>query len=355
MDFVPLIDRVGEEMTATLGGGVIGFILGFALLKTGFCTRMAVIDMARARSLTGPATWLLGFAAALLAVQALLYFGVIAVDTSRFFATGQSLSGALFGGAIFGIGMVLTRGCVSRLLVLGAAGNLRAIYSLVFVALAAYATLYGFLVPGRDAIAPLLSTAAIGGNALVDHTGGGNVSGVVLGAVVAVVAIALAARAKLDLGQSIGAVVVGLMVAAAWYFTATLTAQLFEPIAIDSISFIRPLAQTSGALIGSVALPTFDFGLVIGTFAGGLLAALVLGRFKVATFSEPGAPRILRYTIGAAMMGFGGVLAAGCSIGAGLTGGSVLAASALIALLSMAVAGAVTDTVLDRPRERNPA
>lgn len=353
MDFVPLIDRVGEEMTATLGGGVIGFILGFALLKTGFCTRMAVIDTVRGRSLVGPATWLLGFAAALLAVQAMLYSGVIAVDTSRFFATGQSLSGALIGGAIFGIGMVLTRGCVSRLLVLGAAGNLRAIYSLVFVALAAYATLYGFLVPGRDAIAPLLSTAAIGGNALVDHTGGGDVTGVILGAVAAVIAFALAARAKLGFGQSIGAVIVGLTVAAAWYFTATLTAQLFEPIAIDSISFIRPLAQTSGALIGTVALPTFDFGLVIGTFVGGLLAALVLGRFKVATFSEPGAPHILRYTIGAVMMGFGGVLAAGCSIGAGLTGGSVLAASALLALLSMAIAGAVTDTVLDRPREQS--
>lgn len=353
MDFVPLIDRVGEEMTATLGGGVIGFILGFALLKTGFCTRMAVIDTVRGRSLVGPATWLLGFAAALLAVQAMLYSGMIAVDTSRFFATGQSLSGALIGGAIFGIGMVLTRGCVSRLLVLGAAGNLRAIYSLVFVALAAYATLYGFLTPGRDAIAPLLSTAAIGGNALVDHTGGGNVMGVILGAVAAVIAFALAARAKLGFGQSIGAVIVGLTVAAAWYFTATLTAQLFEPIAIDSISFIRPLAQTSGALIGTVALPTFDFGLVIGTFVGGLLAALVLGRFKVATFSEPGAPHILRYTIGAVMMGFGGVLAAGCSIGAGLTGGSVLAASALLSLLSMAIAGAVTDTVLDRPREQS--
>jgi uncharacterized membrane protein YedE/YeeE len=38
-------------------------------------------------------------------------------------------------------------------------------------------------------------------------------------------------------------------------------------------------------------------------------------------------------------MGFGGILAVGCTIGAGLTGGSVLAVSSLVGLASM-MAGA---------------
>lgn len=350
MDFVPLIERIGENASATLGGLVLGAVFGFCVQRTAFCTRSAVIDVVRGRSLRGPATWIIGFAAALLIVQAMLGADAIAIGDSRYFATGQSLSGPLIGGAIFGVGMMLTRGCVSRLLVLGAGGNLRALYGILIVAVVSSLTLYGFLTPLRDSAAGLLNSAATGGNALVNHTGGGNYSGAIAGAIVAVLAIGLAIKARLGFWQMLGAALVGGSVAAGWYFTATLNTQVFEPIAVDSMSFIRPLAQTTGYFVGAADLPTFDLGLVVGTLAGGLVAAVAFRAFRVATFAEDGAPSILRYTVGAVLMGFGGVLAAGCTIGAGLTGGSALAISALIAIVSMIVAGAVTDVVVDRPR-----
>lgn len=68
-----------------------------------------------------------------------------------------------------------------------------------------------------------------------------------------------------------------------------------------------------------------DQGLLAGTIVGTLLAALLSGQFRIATFSEAETPSLLRYAAGPAMMGFGGILAVGCTIGAGFTGGSVLA------------------------------
>ena len=349
MDFIPLMDRYGEAGTAILGGLALGAVFGIAVQRSGFCTRMAVVELSRRSGLRMAATWALGFAAALLAVQSMLALDVIAVGDSRYFATGQSLTGPLIGGALFGVGMMLTRGCVSRLLVLGAGGNMRAIYGLVVVALVSFATLYGFLAGLREPIAALANSGAIGGNQIVDHTGGGNFSGAIFAGFVALAALALAVRAKIGFWQAHGGIIVGATVAGGWYFTATLSTQVFEPIAVDSMSFIRPFAQTTGYLFGAADMPTFDLGLVAGAFFGGLVAALVFREFRIATFSEAGAPSFLRYTAGAVLMGFGGVLAAGCTIGAGLTGGSVLAASALIAIASMVVAGAVTDRLIDRP------
>lgn len=349
MDFVPLMDRFGEGGTALLGGAVLGAIFGIAMQRTAFCTRTAVIDLVRGRGLAMPAIWLLAFATAVVIVQTLLAMNMIAVGDSRYFATGQSLSGAAIGGALFGLGMILSRGCVSRLLVLSASGNLRAIYGVVIVALVSFATLYGFLSAPRESVGALMSSAAIGGNAVIDHTGGSNYNGAILAGLIALCAVVLAGFARVGALRFLGAVVIGGAVAGGWYFTATLSAQVFEPIAVDSMSFIRPLAQTTGYLFGAAEQPTFDLGLVGGTLAGALLAALVFGGFRVATFGEAGAPSVVRYTIGSALMGFGGVLAAGCTIGAGLTGGSVLAISALIAISAMAIAAALADIVVDGP------
>src|SRR5690606_5043010 len=103
--------------------------------------------------------------------------------------------------------------------------------------------------------------------------------------------------------------------------------------------------------IGRIAVAGLDHGLLIGVGAGAALAAILSGEFRIATFSEPGTPSILRYAAGSALMGFGGILAVGCTVGAGLTGGSVLALSSLLALCFMALGAAATDRVVDAPRK----
>src|SRR5690606_5796206 len=90
-----------------------------------------------------------------------------------------------------------------------------------------------------------------------------------------------------------------------------------------------------------------DQGVLIGIVAGALLAALLFRDFRIATFSEPGTPSIYRYALGSVLMGFGGILAVGCTIGAGFTGGSVLAVSSLVGLLAMISGAAIADLVVD--------
>ena len=345
MDLVPLIDLIGEPQTALVGGLVLGLVFGVFAQRSRYCTRSAVLSAMGEGDLKPLATWAAGFAVAILAVQVLLGADMIDVAETRFFSTAQSLSGAIFGGLVFGIGMVLARGCVSRLLVLGASGNLRGIFSIALIGVTALATYSGVLVPLRDSIGGVWNTAAIGGNDLLAQLSLGRTAGVGLGVVLAVIALGLAFRARLSAWRLFGGVMIGLVVAGGWYFTWQLSTQVFEPIQAESLSFIRPLA-TSGELAIDGGFAGLDQGVLIGVIVGAFLAALVSGEFRISTFSEPGVPSIWRYAAGSVLMGFGGILAVGCTIGAGLTGGSVLAISSLLGLASMIAGAAIAHAVL---------
>ncbi len=48
------------------------------------------------------------------------------------------------------------------------------------------------------------------------------------------------------------------------------------------------------------------------------------------------------------MMGFGSMLAGGCAVGAGVTGGAILAITAWVALFFMWLGAGATDWLIDR-------
>ncbi|MBV5323802.1 MAG: YeeE/YedE family protein, partial [Rhodospirillaceae bacterium] len=54
-----------------------------------------------------------------------------------------------------------------------------------------------------------------------------------------------------------------------------------------------------------------------------------------------------RYIIGAILMGFGAMLAGGCAVGAGLTGGAIFALTAWLALIGMWLGAGITDRLVD--------
>jgi uncharacterized membrane protein YedE/YeeE len=351
MDFVPLIDSIGEPATFAAIGLALG--LGFGLLaeRSGFCTRSAVLELSHGKRGTMLPLWLVAFATAVLATQLLVATGTINLLDTRFFGTAQSLSGAVFGGLLFGIGMVLARGCTSRLLVLGVSGNLRALSTLAIIALVAWATYQGPLVPLRNEISGLLMTSAIGTNDFAVASGLGSNTGIIAGIVLAISAIIVATRQRLPLSYALAGLAIGATIPLGWYLTFEFSQQIFEPVQADSLSYMRPLASTliyaaSGADEGFLSL---DVGLIAGTILGAFVSAVAFRSFKFRTFAEPGAPHWTRYITGGALMGFGGILAVGCTIGAGFTGGSVLAISSLLALAAMLVSAVLTDYLLARP------
>ena len=112
---------------------------------------------------------------------------------------------------------------------------------------------------------------------------------------------------------------VGLLVAAGWYATGYLGADDFNPTPVTSLTFIAPIADALQYVMLSTG-STLNFGIVtvFGVFAGSLVTALLTGRFHLEGYSSP--RHMLRSAGGAALMGTGGVMAFGCSVGQGLTG-----------------------------------
>ena len=132
-----LIDTIGDQWVLALGGAVIGILFGALAQRSRFCLRAATLEVAHGRLGGRMAIWLFTFSTALVATQLLIVDGLFDTGQVRQLNNTGSLSGAVFGGLMFGCGMTLTRACASRMLVLSATGNLRALLSgLVFAVVA---------------------------------------------------------------------------------------------------------------------------------------------------------------------------------------------------------------------------
>ncbi|MGD9668073.1 MAG: YeeE/YedE family protein [Hyphomicrobiaceae bacterium] len=354
MQIESLIERFGDGAVLALAGLLIGLVFGGFAQRSRFCLRAAVVEFSRCCLGPKVAIWLLAFAGAVLGTQLLIGSGLLDVSQARQLASRGSLSGAIIGGLMFGVGMVLARGCASRLLVLSATGNLRALVSGLILTLVAQASLRGVLSPGREWLANLWTIEGGPARNLLSWVGAGTGLGIALGAAWLAYGVYLARRNHVSIWSGTGAVGVGLTIAAGWAATYTISQVSFEPVTVKSISFTGSSADTLMGLINEPTIPLgFDVGLVPGVFAGSLIAALLFGDFKLQGYH--GGQSMARYITGASLMGFGSMLAGGCAVGAGVTGGAVFAITAWLALFSMWVGAGVTDWLVDQAEEMAPA
>jgi len=351
MDILAIVERFGETYTAALFGLITGVIFGVAAQRSRFCLRAAVVEFARGRLGDSISVWLLTFSTALVWVQGAELLGLMRTEDARMMAVTGSWAGAIIGGLIFGVGMVLARGCSGRLLVLAATGNLRSVMSGLIFAVVAQMSLSGFLTPVRDRLAALWVTP--GGRNVDLLDGWPQSTGLMIGLALAVVALVLARRNRLGPRRLIFGAGVGFSIAVGWVLTFGLSQVSFDPVQIESATFTGPSANTLMFFLDRSAVLEFDIGLVPGVFLGAFLAALVSKELKFQGFE--GADSMKRAMVGAGMMGFGGMLAGGCAIGAGVTGGSIFVGTAWVALTAMWAGGIVTDFLLDQPALRAAA
>lgn len=261
-------------------------------------------------------------------------------------AVAGSWSGAIIGGLMFGAGMVLARGCSGRLLVLAATGNLRAAISGLIFAVVAQMSLHGWLAPMRAWFAGLWVTPGGTNVDLLAALGLPEVSGLALGIAIAAMALALVRRNGVTVPTIVFASGVGFAVALGWVLTFSLAEVAFEPMAVTSATFSGPSADTLMFFLTQNPRLEFDVGLVPGVFVGALIAAWAGRELKFQGFEGEGQMR--RSMTGAALMGFGAMLAGGCAIGAGVTGGSIFVGTAWLALFCMWVGAGVTDWLVDQ-------
>jgi uncharacterized membrane protein YedE/YeeE len=291
------------------------------------------------------AIWLIAFFAALLATQIAVLSGVLDVSSARQLAATGSLSGAIIGGLLFGSGMILARGCASRLLVLSGTGNMRALIAGLVVTLVAQASYRGVLAPAREWVAGLWTIAGGSDRDLAAMLGVSHGGVILFGIAGLALGVGMAFRTRVQASRIVAGAFVGLAVALGWWLTWLIAANSFEVVPISSVTFTGPSTDTLMALVAerSIAL-NFGIGLVPGVFAGSAMMALLSREWKIQRFG-PDTP-MERYLIGAVMMGFGAMLAGGCAVGAGVSGGAILSLTAWIAVAAMWAGALLTSFVM---------
>jgi uncharacterized membrane protein YedE/YeeE len=259
---------------------------------------------------------------------------------SLYLTSGFGWLGAIIGGLIFGFGMTLTGGCSSRSLVRFGAGNLKSVVVLLVMGLFAYMTMSGLLSFARLRL-EALGSAELPAPALPGLLGLGGGGALLLTLLIggALLFFCLKDRryraSPRDLVSGFG---IGLLIAYGWAVTAWLGADPFDPAPLESFTFVAPMGRS---LIYLMTFPsaviTFGVAAIGGVVAGALIAALAAGDFRFEAFT--GLDDMARHLIGAAMMGTGGVLALGCTIGQGMTGVSTLAPGSILALAAIIAGG----------------
>ncbi len=307
------------------GGAAIGLVFGFVGQRIGFCLTSALRSFSTKGERRGLALFAIALAVAILGSQSFDALGVVSLDRSLYRQPTLAWPVTAAGGLLFGYGMVLANGCGSRALMLLAGGNLRSFVVLVALGIAAYATLTGVLAPVRVWL--LAATAAP-----APPAPDGTVRWIATGAAIAAL-LAFAATAgwqRNDVAPALGAAAIGLLVPAGWLVTGVLGADEFDPVPLAALTFVAPIGEALQYLMLATGLRLgFGTATVAGVLIGAAASVLLAGTAELRGFDSP--QQMVRAMAGGGLMGVGGALALGCSIGQGLTGLSTLAPGSALA------------------------
>jgi hypothetical protein len=361
----------------------VALVMGAVVNKTNFCTMGAVSDWVNMGDTGRMRAWVFAIAVGVLGVAGLEAAGLVNVSGTfpPYRQTNLAWLENVLGGVLFGIGMTLASGCGNKTLIRLGGGNLKSVMVLLVIALIAYFMINPF--PGSDktlystlfyswtnhAAVALSTNQDLGAMLFADNAATGRM---VAGVVVGVLLLGWAFKSadfRTSFDNVLGGLVVGLAVLAAWYVSSNITVNadgdvmslqayvqdwdLYAPadavrpaaagpLAAQSFTFINPMGQTLGYAASGFDRTLLTFGIMAlaGVVAGSLLWSLVSRSFRIEWFAS--GRDFVNHLIGAILMGFGGVLAMGCTVGQGITGFSTLALGSILTFVAIVVGSAVT-------------
>ena len=349
MDVVDISSLGQSVLVATFA---ITFMLGAVMQKTGFCSMGAVSDVFIMSSWDRIRQWFLAIGVAIIGFALMSYFGLI--DPLKSMYTGSKflwLSTAV-GSVLFGFGMVLASGCGSKTLIRIGGGNLKSIVVFMVLGLTAYMTMRGFLgvirVNTLDTIFVTLNTPQDLPSLLSEPLGIPRPNlhlalGLIIGS--AFIAFALVSKAFWTAENLIAGITVGLAICAVWWVSGNLGYVAEDPNTLEevflvtnsgrmeSLSFVAPYAYSLDWLMmysDTSKVLTVGIMAVLGMILGSTVVSIATKSFRWESFRN--AEDTGNHLIGAALMGFGGVTALGCTVGQGLSGISTLALGSILAL-----------------------
>ena len=328
---------------------VAGSVFGWTAQRTNFCTMGALSDIVFMGDWRRFRAWMLAVAVAVIGTQALQIGGLVAVEKSIYLTPNLGWAGAVLGGLMFGFGMTMAGGCGNKTLVRLGGGNLKSLIVFLVLGFFSYMTLRGLIALARLQLeASNLNLASFG----LASQGMPDILARLAGLPVAVPRLGMTALLGGGLlawcfkdasfrgsrRDIVAGVVIGALIVDGWAISGILGNDEFDPVPVASFSFVAPIGGSLQYLM-SFTGSTIDFGVatVGGVIFGAFLAAKAGGQFQLEGFADT--PDLIRHLLGAALMGVGGVLALGCTVGQGITGMSTLALSAPIALGGIILGG----------------
>lgn len=339
-----------------LAAGLLGFAAGWLIERTHFCTMGAISDAYLFGSLRRLRAWCLAIATALLLTQGVAALGILPLAESFYLVPRIEPLALFVGGVLFGVGMVLAGGCASRNLVRLGAGSLKALVVVLMLGLTAFASAGGFLVglaeipraavvwttgPAGQSLGALIPAFGFGEARLADTVLALLIGG---GLLVFVLKDSAFRRSPRDLSLGLG---LGGLAALGFLVTGWLLADPFEPQPIMSLSYVAPISRgLLWLMTGNGFWPGFGAALAFGTILGSACSALLGRRMRIETFAAR--DDMIRHVAGGALMGFGGMLALGCTVGQGISGLATLAIGSFIAMAGIVMGALLALRRLER-------
>ena len=332
-------------------GLVLGGLFGAVAQRTNFCTMGAISDGLLMGDWNRFRAWMFAIAVAITGSQFLHIFKNVNLNNSIYLTANFGWAGAIIGGLIFGFGMTMAGGCGNKTLVRLGSGNLKSLVVAIVLGLSAYTTVRGLIGMARIKLEEFtnidLSTFELGSQGIPDllaHSADidpATARTIVFASIVISLLIFCFKSAEFRSSKRniLAGLVLGGLIPLAWYVTGVIGFDDFEPTPLTSFTFVNPVGESLQYLM-TFSGATINFGIAVvgGVIIGSFIAAKSVGEFRIESFNN--SDDMLRHFMGAVMMGIGGVLALGCTVGQGISGMSTLALGSLIALISIIIGGA---------------
>lgn len=334
----------------SLLGLFAGIVFGATAQRTNFCTMGAISDMVYLRDYRRFRAWLLAIAVAMAGSQGLHLAGIVDLGKSIYLTPNLGWLGAIVGGLLFGFGMTLTGGCGNKTLVRIGAGNLKSLVVAIVLGIFAFMTLRGLIGLARvnfiESTNMSLAESGLTAQGIPDMlaaASGLSLPGARWIATTAMVLFLLwycfkDAEFRASPANIAAGIIVGALIPAGWIITGVVGADDFEPVPLASFTFVAPVGEgLMYLMVFTGASINFGIAAVGGVIIGAFLMAIATRSFRIESFVD--ANDMLRHLGGGALMGVGGVMALGCTIGQGITGMSTLAFGSFVAFLSILTGG----------------
>jgi uncharacterized protein len=340
------------DLWLAVGGFLIGTIFGAIVFRTNFCTMGSLSDIVSFGDFRRFRSWILAAATALAGVQVLRVTGSVPIEKTMYLAPTLNWFGNVAGGLMFGFGMVFAGGCASKNLARVGGGDLRSLMTLIVMGLFAYMSIGGILGPIRSRLEQWtsidlkswkLATQSLAEMVEATLHLAPHVASLLVSAVLMAGALYYCFKdegfrsSRVHVLAGIG---IGLCAVAGWVLTGLAFDDLAEkPVMPISLTYVRPTADTIEWLQRFTAGMTPGFGVttVLGAVFGSFLTSMAMGRFQFSTFSNVADTK--RSLFGAMLMGIGGVMALGCTVGQCITGVSTLALGSFLTFAAIVAGG----------------